>query len=60
MAIKTHEEFFSPGVNSLKSYLNVRSVATSRYSSVELDAITFSDSQMNLPIAMSSALSYSG
>ena len=54
MAIKTHEEFFSPGVNSLKSYLNVRSVATSRYSSTELDAITFSDSQMSLPIAMPS------
>ena len=55
MAIKTHEEFFSPGVNSLKRHLNVRSVATSRYSSAELDASTFSDSQMSLSIAMSNA-----
>ena len=51
---KTYKEFLSLGVNYLKSYLNVRSVATSRYSTVELDASTFSDSQMNLPVVMSS------
>ena len=55
MAGKTCDDFLSPGINSLKSYLNVQSVATSRYSTVELDASTFSDSQMNLPIVMSSA-----
>ena len=51
---KTYKEFLSLGVNYLKSYLNVRSIATSRYSTVELDASTFSDSQMNLPVVMSS------
>ena len=44
------------GVNSLKTYLNVRSVATLTVElDVSLDVITFSDSQMNLPIAMSSS-----
>ena len=55
MAGKTYEDFLPLGVNSFKSYLNVRSVATSRYSTVELDASTFSDSQINLPIVLSSA-----
>ena len=55
MAGKTCDDFLSPGINSLKSNLNVQSVTTSRYSTVELDASTFSDSQMNLPIVMSSA-----
>ena len=55
MTGKTYEDFLSLRVNSLKSYLNLRSVATSRYSTVELGAIIFSDSQTNLPIVMASA-----
>ena len=52
MAGKTYEDFLLFGINSLRSYL---SVATSRYSTLELDENIFSDSQMNLPIVMSSA-----
>ena len=55
MAGKTYEDFLSLRVSSLKSCLNLRSVAVSRYSTVELDTSIFSDSQMNLPIVMSSA-----
>ena len=55
MAGKTYEDFLSLRVSSLKSYLNLRSVAVSRYSTVELDTSIFSDTQMNLPIVMSSA-----
>ena len=36
MAGKTYEDFLSLGLNSSKSYLNVRSVPTLRYSTVEL------------------------
>ena len=54
MAGKTYEDFLSLGLNSSKSYLNVRGVPTLRYSAVELDASTFSDLQMNIPIVMSS------
>ena len=54
MAGKTYEDFLLLGVNSLKSYLNARSVATTRYL-VEVDASTFSGSQMNLLIVMTSA-----
>ena len=54
MAGKTYEDFLSLGVNSLKSYLNVRGVATSGYSKVELVARVFSGSEMNLPIVMPS------
>ena len=32
MAGKTYEDFLPLGINSFKSYLNVRSVATPRYS----------------------------
>ena len=39
MAVKTCEDFLSLGVHSLKSYLNVWDVATSRYSKVELDIL---------------------
>ena len=55
MAGKTYEDFLSLGVNFLKSYLNVRGLATSRYSVVELDVSTFSGSQMNLPTVISIA-----
>ena len=62
---KAYEDFLSLGANFLKSYLNVRNAATSRFSTVELDESTFStveldestfsDLQMNLPIVMLSA-----
>ena len=55
MVGKIDGDFLLLWVNSLKSYLNVRSVATLRYSTVELDASTFPDLQMNLPIVMSNA-----
>ena len=55
MVGKIYGDFLLLGVNSLKSYLNVRSVATLRYSTVELDASTFPDLQMNLPIVISNA-----
>ena len=50
MADKNCEDFLS----LVKSYLNVRGVATSGYSKVALVAKPFSVSEMNLPIVMSS------
>ena len=47
--------FLLLGVNYLRKYLNVRGVATSGYSNMELVARAFSASEMNLPIVMSSA-----
>ena len=55
MASKTYEDFLSLGINFLENYLNVRGVATSGYSKVELIARAFSPLQMNLPIVISSA-----
>ena len=55
MAGKTYEDVLSFGLNSSKSYLNVRGVPTLRYSTVELDARTFSDLQMNIQIVKSRA-----
>ena len=50
----TYLHFLYLGINSLKSYLNVRGLATSGYSRVELLAKAFLASEMNFPI-MSSA-----
>ena len=55
MVGKTYEDFLLLGVNYLRKYLNVRGVATSGYSNMELVARAFSASEMNLPIVMSSA-----
>ena len=51
MAGEACEDFLS----LVKSYLNVRDVADSGYSKVEIVAKAFSASEMNLPIVMSSA-----
>ena len=52
---KQYHDFLSMNVNNLKDYLTVRDISVSGYNKIELVAQTYSATEMDLPINLSSA-----
>ena len=51
---KQYDNFLSMNVNNLKDYLTVRSISVSGYNKVELVALAYSATDIDLPIILSS------
>ena len=51
---KQYDNFLSMNVNNLKDYLTVRSISVSGYNKVELVALAYSVTDIDLPIILSS------